>query len=288
MRMTRTDRSIFLPPARLAAPRGIDQPLPAVIVFDMDDTLYPEADFVRSGHRAVAERVWQDLGVDIEPVLRRRFAAGQRGDLMSAALAELSITVADDYVGRVLVPVYREHAPSIRPHVETIAVLTELRRRGHRLALLTDGWAAVQRRKLAALGLECFFDEIVITDELGREAWKPSPLGFRRLLSALEVSGEQAVYVSDNPLKDFAGPNGLGMRTIRIVRPGTEHASALPPSASHRPQRVIHALTELRADRLKREHHEELGIRTRRSRRHLARSDVGTGPRRPSDRHRGG
>lgn len=247
MVMTRTDRSLFLPPARLSVPRGLDTPLPPVIVFDLDDTLYPEADFVRSGHRAVAERVWQDLRVDIEPELRRRFAAGQRGDLMSVALAALDVEVPLDYVGRVLVPVYREHAPAIRPHVETVPVLTELRARGHRLALLSDGWAEVQRRKLAALGLAGLFEEIVITDELGRDAWKPSPVGFERILGALGVAGESAMYVSDNPHKDFAGPHRLGMRTVRIVRPGTEHGEALAPAPEHQPLRMIHALHELLA-----------------------------------------
>jgi carbamoyl-phosphate synthase large subunit len=245
MVMTRTDRSIFLPPARLAVPHGLDAPLPPVIVFDMDDTLYPEADFVRSGHRAVAERVWQDLRVDIEPELRRRFAAGQRGDLMSAALAALGVEAPQDYVGRVLVPVYREHAPVIRPHVETVPVLTKLRAHGHRLALLSDGWAAVQRRKLVALGLAELFDEVVITDELGRDAWKPSTVGFERILTAMRVGGHAAMYVSDNPHKDFAGPHRLGMRTVRIVRPGTEHGDALAPTPEHQPQRVICALHEL-------------------------------------------
>lgn len=247
MVMTRTDRSIFLPPARLAVPRGLDAPLPPVIVFDMDDTLYPEADFVRSGHRAVAERVWQDLRVDIEPELRRRFAAGQRGDLMSAALAALDVEAPQNYVDRVLVPVYREHVPAISPHVETVPVLTELRARGHRLALLSDGWAAVQRRKLAALELAQLFDEVVITDELGRDAWKPSPIGFKRILTAMRVSGESAIYVSDNPQKDFAGPHRLGMRTMRIVRPSTEHGEALAPASDHQPQRMIRALHELLA-----------------------------------------
>lgn len=247
MIMTRTDRSIFLPPLRLKVPRGLDTPLSPVIIFDMDDTLYPEADFVRSGHRAVAERVWKDLSVDIEPELRRRFAAGQRGDLMSAALAALDVKTPHEYVGRVLVPVYREHTPVIRPHVETVPVLTQLRSRGHRLALLSDGWAEVQRSKLSALGLEGLFDEIVITDELGREAWKPSTVGFERILTTLGVTASEAMYVSDNPHKDFAGPHRLGMRTVRIVRPGTEHGEALAPSPEHHPQRVIHGLNELLA-----------------------------------------
>lgn len=245
MVMTRADRSIILPPARLRVPSGIDAPLPPVIVFDLDDTLYPEADFVSSGYRAVAERVWQDLSVDIEPELRRRFAAGQRGDLMSAAMRALGVATPDNYVSSVLVPVYREHLPTIRPYVETVPVLTELRSRGHRLALLSDGWAGVQRRKLAALGIAGLFDEIVFTDDLGRDAWKPSTQGFKRILDALGVRGGAAMYVSDNPRKDFVGPHRLGMQTVRIIRPGTEHSEALAPTATHQPQRTINALHDL-------------------------------------------
>jgi carbamoyl-phosphate synthase large subunit len=245
MIMTRADRSVFLPPARLATPRGLESQLPPVLVFDLDDTLYPESDFVRCAHRAVAERVWEDLRVDIEPELRRRFAAGQRGDLMSAALAELGVSAPSEYVSTVLVPVYRSQVPAIRPYVETVPVLTALRDRGHRLALLSDGWAKVQRLKLAALGLEKHFEAVVMTDELGRDAWKPSIIGFERILAALGVGGDQAMYIADNPNKDFVGPQRLGMRTIRVVRPGSEHGEALAPAAIYQSQRMICALGEL-------------------------------------------
>jgi carbamoyl-phosphate synthase large subunit len=245
MVMTRTDRSFFLPPKRLHVHRGIDAPLPALVVFDMDDTLYPEADFVRSGHRAVAERVWLDLGVDIEPELRRRFCAGQRGDLMSSALASQGFKSPNNYVSRVLVPVYREHLPQIRPYVETVPVLKELRARGHLLALLTDGWAAVQRRKFDALGIAGYFDKVVFNDDLGREAWKPSPIGFENILKAMNILGNEAIYVADNPHKDFAGPHRLNMRTVRIIRPGAEQSESYALAADHQPQRIILSLREL-------------------------------------------
>ncbi|MGA8085764.1 MAG: ATP-grasp domain-containing protein [Terracidiphilus sp.] len=245
-RMTRADRSFFLPAANQGTPRKrLDRSLPRIIIFDMDDTLYPEADFVRSGHRAVAQRVWQDLRVDIEPELRRRFAEGQRGDLMTAALISLGIEVPGDYVASVLVPTYREHTPAIHPYLETIPVLTELRARNYRLALLSDGWAGVQRRKLQALGLASFFEITMFTDELGRDAWKPSPRGFECILASLGADARDCMYVSDNPHKDFAGPHSLGMLTVRVLRLGTEHANSIAPTPQHEPQVTIGALTDL-------------------------------------------
>ena len=243
--MTRADRSIILPPKGQFVTRGIKSSLPQVIVFDMDDTLYPEIDFVRSGHRAVAERVWQDFAIDIEPELRKRFESGQRGDLFSTALLALGITFTDDYVFSQLVSVYRNHRPTIQTYVETRPVLTELRSRGHKLALLSDGWAKVQRRKLEALNLVDLFDEIVFTDEIGRNAWKPSTEGFKRILTAMDISGDQAMYVADNPLKDFHGPFSLGMQSVRIRRPLTEHFGSFAPSQAHQPDRLISSLVEL-------------------------------------------
>lgn len=245
MLLTRADRSFFLPPVRLQTPPTPAERLPTVVIFDLDDTLYPEADFVRSGHRAIAERVWQDLNVDIEAELRRRFSLGQRGDLMTAALLSLGIAPPPNYVASVLVPVYREHRPDIRPYVEVMPVMRELKQRGHRLALLSDGWSAVQRRKLDALGIGPFFEHIVFTDEIGRDAWKPSPQGFERIQRDLGVRASEVAYVSDNPLKDFVAPLKLGMRTVRIVRPGTEHCGSVAPSPDHVPHCVIRSLREL-------------------------------------------
>lgn len=233
LRMSRFDSSTFVPPLGTLPPewRPAMRPLPRLVILDLDDTLYPEADFVRSGHRAVALAAWRDHRIDIEPELRRRFAAGQRGDTLTAALHALEVPFSPDYVERVLVPAYREHTPQISPHVDARPVLTELRARGHVLALLSDGWAAVQRGKLAALGLADLFAAVMFTDELGLDAWKPSTRGFEALLRQLGVEAQDGVYIADNPAKDFIGPRRLGMQSIRIMRPGGEHAAALarPP-----------------------------------------------------------
>lgn len=245
MVMTRADRSIFLPPKNLLSIDLIQEPLPSIIIFDMDDTLYPEIDFVYSGYRAIAEQVWHDFHVDIEFELRRRFDANQRGDLMSTVLSNLNIDVGEEYVANILVPIYREHKPKILPYVETKPVLSALCKQGHRLGLLSDGLATVQRRKFEALGLAQYFERIIFTDELGRDAWKPSEKGFINLLNSLGVEAKNAVYVADNPLKDFSGPQSLGMKTIRIIRPGTLHEKSLPLSFKDKPQRVIYSLSDL-------------------------------------------
>jgi len=219
--------------------------LPELLIFDLDDTLYAEADFVLSGYRAVAEVVWRDHHVDIEPELRRRFNSGQRGDLFTAALRDFNVGFGAEYVRDVLVPAYRQHLPRITPHTETVDVLTKLRAVGHRIALLSDGWAPVQRRKLDALGLASMFDAVVFTAEIGIDAWKPSAQGFELILENFKIGANNAAYIADNPLKDFIAPNMLGMHSFRVIRPGSEHGSVVARLRSHDAQWKIESLADL-------------------------------------------
>lgn len=250
LQMSRHDASIFLPPAGSWPPAWTGEAsLPSLLIFDLDDTLYREADFVLSGYRAVAERVWRDHGVDIESELRRRFSIGQRGDLFTPSLRLLGVVFDEAYVREVLVRTYRDHMPSIRPYAETADVLRRLRADGHELALLSDGWADVQRRKFEALRLPDVFAAVVFTDELGYDAWKPSPRGFLHLLERTGRSGTDAAYIADNPAKDFIAPHQLSMDSFRLIRHDTEHRAALARPRQHDARWRLDSLAHLLASK---------------------------------------
>jgi putative hydrolase of the HAD superfamily len=188
------------------------------IVFDLDDTLYLERDYVSSGLQAVA--VWADanLGVPFQVALSELqllFDQGYRTNTFDRWIESSVVQgVADGEVSD-LVWVYREHAPSLTPLPGVHALLDTLRKEC-RLGLLSDGHLVVQRKKLAALGLAAYFDAVVFTDEWGRQAWKPASKGFVILLEKLGVKPSEAVYVGDNPLKDFFGARSVGMKTVRV------------------------------------------------------------------------
>lgn len=215
------------------------------IVFDLDDTLYPERDFVLSGFRAVAEWAQVELGIASDlgfEELKRLFEQGTRGDTFDRWLAAHGLS-ADGLVAQLL-RVYREHEPALVPFPETPGLLHSLGQR-LRLGLLSDGYLAVQQRKWAALNLADYFDAVVFSDEWGREAWKPSPKPYEVVLQRLELAPGQAIYVGDNPLKDFIGARQVGMATIRIRRPGGEYAHLEPPTAQHAAHLDIDCLSKL-------------------------------------------
>jgi len=192
---------------------------PRVVVFDLDDTLFPERQYVRSGIDAVAALLGEP---EFAAVAWALFEGGVRGRLFDETLARLGQPADQGTIAR-LVERYRTHRPTVAFFPEVAAVLDRLRTRC-RLALVSDGPLAAQERKVEALGLRARLDPIVLTDRWGRAFWKPHERAFRAVEAATGASGAACAYVGDNPQKDFKAPRALGWRTVRLRRAGAEHA----------------------------------------------------------------
>ena len=215
------------------------------IVFDLDDTLYPERNYVLSGLHAVAD--WAEAHLNIPSAtafadLKHLFDQGVRGDTFNRWLS--ANRIANDGLAPQLVQVYREHEPSLTPFPKVMELLALLRK-DYRLGLVSDGFLLVQQRKLAALGLAECFDAIVFSDEWGRAAWKPSTIPFEVVSQRLGVCSSHSVYVADNPIKDFLGARRVGMFTVQVCRPDSEYIAQLPPTPEHAPHVTITSLDEL-------------------------------------------
>jgi len=208
------------------------------IVFDLDDTLYAERDYVRSGYAAVGRRLKSVLGrrEDFAGWLWARFLSGQCAGAFDAINAHFHLGLSAEQIHE-LVTVYREHPPTIQPYGGVPEMLGRLRGR-YRVGVLSDGFLPAQRLKLDALALGRFVDAVVFNEELGREFWKPSPMGFEAVARQLGAEHAACVYVSDNPAKDFVAPNALGWRTIQFRRSGQVHAGN-PVAPGGAPQTIV-------------------------------------------------
>lgn len=209
------------------------------IVFDLDDTLYPERSYNFSGFSAVGAHVHKNYGAPgFAQACEELYQSGVRGDIFDRALQRLGITPPV----QALVEVYRDHIPRIELFDDARTVLTQLQGH-HPLGLLTDGYAAVQRRKISALGIEPLFDCIVVSDELGRDAWKPSPKPYERTMSQLAGRADRFVYIADNPTKDFVTASALGWDTVMVERPSAVHRTA--PKPGHAAKHLVTDLNNI-------------------------------------------
>jgi putative hydrolase of the HAD superfamily len=205
----------------------------AAVTFDLDDTLYPQSAHLGGAWRALAVAAGS-AGVPDDDARRLHDAlllvaaeGSDKGRIVDRALAHVGLPAG---LAPSLVRAFRAYAPAhLDPYPGARDALDRLRRLLP-IGCITDGDPAIQRAKLAALGLADAFDVVVLSDELGREHRKPDPLPFRTALTALEVDPGAAVHVGDRYTKDVAGATAVGMRAVR-VRTGEYAETPDPPDA---------------------------------------------------------
>ena len=189
------------------------------VIFDLDDTLISEQQYIDSGYLHVSQLLSKQLNQDpknIYFILTELFNENPRNvfnrlfDLMEKSYTNEMIMD--------LVEAYRKHEPIIDFYDDVLPCLEFLKQYNVKTGIITNGYAIAQKKKLIAVGGFELFDEIIITDELGSKFWKPHAKAYRMMKDKLKIDYAEMVYVGDNVSKDFVTPNTLGMKTVHIER----------------------------------------------------------------------
>ncbi len=182
-----------------------------VFIFDLDDTLYKEIDFLKSAYREIAMIIGHLEAFDF---MLDSYLYGDNAFKSVIYKYHLKFTVGQ------LLDIYRNHKPDISLEQDTITTLDALKARGIIMCLLTDGRSVTQRNKIEALGLYRWFEEedILISEEFGYG--KPSIECYQYFLD--HYPDAQFTVIGDNPAKDFLTPNKLGWMTI-CLRPNGQN-----------------------------------------------------------------
>lgn len=234
---------------------------PRALLLDLDDTVVEEhaagrdlwaeclpplaAQLGAGAHRfaetlaACRRHFWSD------PERHRRGRldmAGTRRFLVAEALRTLG--AAEDAAalaaGRAYADAVSEARERLmRPFPGALETLAALRARGMRLALVTNGGAEAQRRKIERFRLAPLFDALLVEGELGYG--KPDPRIFARALAAVGTDAGGAWMVGNDLEYDVAGAAAVGIHAVWIDHGGT----GPPPEARVRPDRVLRSLAEL-------------------------------------------
>jgi len=194
-----------------------------VIIFDLDDTLYPEREFAMSGFKKVSRYLAKKYKLSFSAVfniLKNDFDAGIRGKNFNLLLKKLKLSQPEL---KNLINIYRNHKPEIKLYPDAKKILNFLKNRKFKIALISDGRTKTQKNKLKSLKINNVFNPIIVSDSFGRKYRKPHQKTFLIALKKLGVKPQEAVYIADNPAKDFIAPKKLWMPTVRIKRPGGEY-----------------------------------------------------------------
>lgn len=101
---------------------------------------------------------------------------------------------------------------------DVLDFIIEVKRRGVKLGLLTNGNVKAQSNKVRNLRIEKYFDTIVYARIFGSEKEKPHMSSFKHIKELLNVEDNSILFVGDNPKTDFSGAKMVGGSTIRILR----------------------------------------------------------------------
>lgn len=187
-----------------------------LVAFDLDDTLYNEKDFVFGAFKEVAKYISLKHNLSSESLYEDMIAILKmygRGKIFNIICKKYNI---DENI-MALVQVYRNSKPKLNLYEDSIEILDKLKGK-YKLGLITDGFASVQWNKIMSLNIEDNFDKIIVTDDLGKQYWKPNTLAFNIMKDSFKLSSKECIYIGDNPNKDFIGAKAAGYKTIRIIR----------------------------------------------------------------------
>lgn len=207
-------------------------------MFDLDDTLYAEEDYVHSALLFAGEMVSLRFALPGAPDRLLELRAAGEINPIEAFWDEFQLPLD---ARAAVVSAMREHLPAIQLRPDAEAFVDRLRVEGAAYAIISDGRSVTQRAKLAALGcLDAAF--ISISEEVGIA--KTDPARFRAVEQFF--GGGAYVYVGDNPAKDFVAPNSLGWITAMLAHRGKGvHPQNMPKEESYRPRTIIRSFAEL-------------------------------------------
>lgn len=211
-----------------------------VVVFDLDDTLYKEVDFLWSGFCAIEHELQGRTCIECGLAQRMRewWRQGENAFELVAKECNGAISVAQ------CLEIYRNHKPCIALRDDARLLLDSLKHHGAVMGVITDGRVVTQMNKIEALGLLNYInkEDIVVSEAFGSE--KPCVDNYnyfvQRYLDAVFY------YVGDNVKKDFVAPNQLGWQSICLLNDGRNiHAQTLEMSDEAKPTFSVASLSDI-------------------------------------------
>lgn len=201
-----------------------------VVVFDLDDTLYQEIDFLKSGYFHISSII-QPLTVhNVYQEMMCWYAQKQNVFQLLIEKYRLPYQIGE------LVQFYRQHHPNISLNTDAKTFLDLLFQKNVPIGLLTDGYSITQRHKIQALSIEPYLTDIIISEEFGTS--KPSLANY--LYFQDKFPNHTLIYIADNFSKDFISPNALNWITIGLLDRGFNiHQQDFSLAPAYHPQHLV-------------------------------------------------
>jgi len=133
-----------------------------------------------------------------------------------------SLSIKDPILGAALGEDYIAISPyqtALFPN--TMETLNYLKDKGYNMHIITNGFKEVQPIKMNKSGIESFFDQVIISEEFGKN--KPHPSIFHHAIELADASIEKSIMIGDSIEADLLGARGVDMDQIYFNPEGIQH-----------------------------------------------------------------
>ena len=245
---------------RVSAPPAhgtVTAPPARAVLFDFGGTLY-DYDTLAAGDRESLELLARLAGARCgsdevhrayRAALRRVFRTYLERDFylhkdmfreaMVEMLRELGAEAQPDHLQRYRESQWKLHRRDFQLREGVPETLTELRRRGLRLGIVSN----IDRDQLEHLGelagLDGYFDWLLSSEQAG--SCKPHRRIFEQALERAGCAPAEALFVGDSLSQDIAGANRAGLRSVLLWH----RADREPPTDPVKPRHVISRIPDV-------------------------------------------
>jgi len=202
------------------------------VLFDLDDTIYDHQHSRRSALTALM-KAYPTIGGyplrKLESIHERHLQtthslllAGQISQTeaghtrMRLVFSDLGVALSDGELPQVEGIYRRAYNENRRAVPGVISIISALKQRNMKTAIITNGLAIVQEEKIRFCGLEGKMDAVLISEKVGVK--KPSKEIFQLALSELNVSASEAVVIGDSWKLDVLGAKNAGIPAVWFNR----------------------------------------------------------------------
>lgn len=186
------------------------------VLFDLDGTLLDRDESVKRFIDSQYDRLNRFVGhIQRQTYIERFIELDQRGyvwkdRVYQQLIKEFEIDgiswqeLLQDYIEE-----FKNHCV---PFPNLLMTLEQLNALNLRLGIITNGRGQFQLDNIKALGIEQYFDTILISEWEGLK--KPDPEIFKKALKQLNVFPSQSIFVGDHPENDVTASQNVGMKGI--------------------------------------------------------------------------
>jgi putative hydrolase of the HAD superfamily len=208
------------------------------VIFDIDNTL---VDFLEMKRRclgpAVDAMISSGLKMRKEAALKKIYELYGKYGMEYKLIFQEFLKAVNQYDYKILaagIVGYRSKR-RVRPYPGVVPVIKMLKKKGIKLAIVSDAPNLKAWIRLTYMGIEDMFDVVVAFDDT--KVAKPATLPFEKAVAELKVKRNEVLMIGDSPERDIVGARQMGFHTcfarygnpnVRKGASGAEHEAEKP------------------------------------------------------------